>query len=193
MRTMRVVIIDHFDSFTFNIFHSLAEIGIHDIKVIRTDRTLNEIEIFRPTHVVLSAGPGHPSEAELFCKTLDHFGDDLPVLGICLGHQAIAFNAGAEVVPNTDIMHGKTSSIKHNGDALFEGIPETITVMRYHSLIVPKNQCTASGLNPIAWTENDEVMALRNMRYPNVVGVQFHPESIFTPEGKRIFSNFCSF
>ncbi len=184
-----VLVIDNYDSFTYNLVQYLGELG-EDVRVYRNDRiTLEEIVAFKPDHIVISPGPGTPDDSGISNEVIRVFGPTTPVLGVCLGHQCIGHVFGGVVSRAPRLMHGKTSSVYHNGHGLFNGIPSPFTATRYHSLIVEETM--PEGLVVTAFTRDGEVMALQHREYP-VVGVQFHPESILTEHGKRILQNFLS-
>jgi anthranilate synthase/aminodeoxychorismate synthase-like glutamine amidotransferase len=181
-----IVIIDHQDSFTYNIYAMLKSFG-EEVKVLSTlESCLKDIADLNPKCLILSPGPGVPNEAPLFFQALDTFKNKIPILGICLGHQAIAEYFGGTVGASASIQHGKIVAIHHEGHFLFNGLPNEFSAMRYNSLCVklplpPKLVATA-------WCDG-EVMAIRHSVLP-IVGVQFHPESVGTPEGKKILTNF---
>ena len=182
-----IVVIDNYDSFTYNLVQYLGELGA-EIRVFRNDQvTLEEIRALKPDHIVISPGPGDPDDGGISNQVIRELGPTIPVLGVCLGHQCIGHVYGDKVSRAPRLMHGKTSSIYHKGKGLFDGIPSPFRATRYHSLIVedPLPDC----LEVTAFTRDGEVMGLRHKAYP-VVGVQFHPESILTEHGKRILQNF---
>ena len=182
-----IVVIDNYDSFTYNLVQYLGELGA-EIRVFRNDQvTLDEIRALKPDHIVISPGPGDPDDGGISNQVIRELGPTIPVLGVCLGHQCIGHVYGGKVSRAPRLMHGKTSSIYHKGKGLFDGIPSPVRATRYHSLIVedPLPDC----LEVTAFTRDGEVMGLRHKAYP-VVGVQFHPESILTEHGKRILQNF---
>ncbi len=184
-----VLVIDNYDSFTYNLVQYLGELG-EDVRVYRNDEiTLGEIEALQPDHIVISPGPGVPQDGGISNDVIRAFGPTTPVLGVCLGHQCIGHVYGGEVSRAPRLMHGKTSSIYHNGNGLFNGIPSPFTATRYHSLIV--EEALPEVLAVTAFTRDGEIMGLQHREYP-VVGVQFHPESILTEHGKRILQNFLS-
>lgn len=184
-----VLVIDNYDSFTYNLVQYLGELG-EDVRVYRNDRiTLEEIVAFKPDHIVISPGPGTPDDSGISNEVIRVFGPTTPVLGVCLGHQCIGHVFGGVVSRAPRLMHGKTSSVYHNGHGLFNGVPSPFTATRYHSLIV--EEAMPESLAVTAFTRDGEVMALQHREYP-VVGVQFHPESILTEHGKRILQNFLS-
>jgi anthranilate synthase component 2/para-aminobenzoate synthetase component 2 len=184
-----VLVIDNYDSFTYNLVQYLGELGA-EVKVFRNDEvTLDEITALRPTHIVISPGPGDPEDGGVSNEVIRVFGPTTPVLGVCLGHQCIGHVYGGVVARAPRLMHGKTSSVYHNGHGLFNGVPSPFTATRYHSLIV--EEPLPETLAVTAFTRDGEVMGLQHREYP-VIGVQFHPESILTEHGKRILSNFLS-
>jgi anthranilate synthase/aminodeoxychorismate synthase-like glutamine amidotransferase len=186
-----ILMIDNYDSFTFNLVQYLGELG-QKIKVFRNDKiTLKEIEKLKPDHIVISPGPCTPKEAGISISVIKHFAGKIPVLGVCLGHQSIAQAFGGKVVRAKKVMHGKTSEIYHDKKTIFKGIKNPFTATRYHSLIVPKSSLPGC-LEISAWTKNGDVMGIRHKKY-TVEGVQFHPESVLTKEGKNILRNFISF
>ncbi|MBP6016090.1 MAG: aminodeoxychorismate/anthranilate synthase component II [Candidatus Promineofilum sp.] len=184
-----VLVIDNYDSFTYNLVQYLGELGA-DVRVVRNDAiTPDEIAAQRPTHIVISPGPGTPDDGGVSNEVIRRFGPTTPVLGVCLGHQCIGQVYGGVVSRAPRLMHGKTSSVYHNGHGLFNGVPSPFTATRYHSLIV--EEALPETLAVTAFTRDGEVMGLQHREYP-VVGVQFHPESILTEHGKRILQNFLS-
>jgi 3-deoxy-7-phosphoheptulonate synthase len=185
-----IVIIDNYDSFTYNLAQYLGEFGV-EVQVHRNDATTSDqLEALNPSHVIISPGPGDPSDAGVSRDVIRKLGPHIPTLGVCLGHQCIGDVFGGKVVRADRLMHGKTSPIQHNGDSLFNGIPEPFEATRYHSLIVEK-ESLPEVLKITATTAEGEIMALRHKDHP-IVGVQFHPESVLTPYGKQILKNFIS-
>jgi 3-deoxy-7-phosphoheptulonate synthase len=185
-----IIIIDNYDSFTYNLAQYLGELGA-EVQVHRNDAlTPAEVEALKPSHIVISPGPGNPSDAGISREIIRQLGPKIPTLGVCLGHQCIGEVFGGKVVRAPQLMHGKTSPIQHNGDVLFDSVPETFHATRYHSLVVEQDS-VPDDLEVTARSADGEVMALRHSRYP-IVGVQFHPESILTPHGKQILKNFIS-
>jgi len=183
-----ILMIDNYDSFTYNIVQYLGQLGV-EVLVRRNDETsLEEIEDLKPEAIFLSPGPCSPKEAGITVDVIRHFHKTIPLMGICLGHQAIGYAFGGEVVRAERVMHGKTSPIINDGQTIFKGLPSPFTAGRYHSLIIEKSSLP-SCLAVSAETEDGEIMAVRHRDYP-VEGVQFHPESILTPQGKRIIRNF---
>lgn len=190
-----LLIIDNYDSFTYNLYQYFCELGA-EVKVVRNDEiTLDEIEALAPTHLVISPGPCTPNEAGISLDAIKHFSTKLPILGVCLGHQAIAQVFGGEVVRARQVMHGKTSPIRHNDRSVFAGLNNPLTVTRYHSLVV-KNGTLPDCFELTAWTEfedgsMDEIMGYQHKSLP-VDAVQFHPESIKTEQGHQILANFLA-
>lgn len=188
-----ILLIDNYDSFTYNVYQYLGELGA-DVSVIRNDEiTVAQIERLAPEKIVVSPGPCTPNEAGISLAVIERFAGEIPLLGICLGHQAIGQAFGGEVRRARTVMHGKTSPIHHEGKGIFQGLPQPMTATRYHSLIVGWDTLP-DCLEVTAWTETpegqrDEIMGLRHRTLP-VEGVQFHPESIFSPEGKILLGNF---
>ncbi|RKY37660.1 MAG: anthranilate/aminodeoxychorismate synthase component II [Candidatus Omnitrophota bacterium] len=183
-----IVMVDNYDSFTYNLVQYLGELG-QKLIVFRNDCvTISDIEGIKPSHIVISPGPGRPDKAGISEEVIMSFYKKVPILGVCLGHQAIAEVFGAKIVKARRLMHGKTSLIYHNGKTIFKKIPSPFTATRYHSLIV-ENSSVPDCLEINAWTEEDEIMGIKHKKYP-VFGVQFHPESILTEVGKKILKNF---
>jgi len=183
-----VLMIDNYDSFTYNLVQYVAQLG-EDVRVFRNDQIgLNEIGEMAPEAIVLSPGPCSPKEAGITVEVIQAFYQKLPILGVCLGHQAIGYAFGGRIVRAERIMHGKTSPILNDGKTIFRGLPNPFVAGRYHSLIVEKKSIP-DCLMVTAQTEEGEVMGIRHRQYP-VEGIQFHPESILTPTGKRIIRNF---
>ncbi|OIK09049.1 aminodeoxychorismate/anthranilate synthase component II [Bacillus sp. MUM 13] len=184
-----ILLIDNYDSFTFNLFQYLGEFE-PDILVRRNDCiTLNEIEALKPQAIVISPGPGRPENAGICIELIQHFHKKIPILGICLGHQAIGAAFGARIVEAKRIVHGKASFIKHDGTDLFEQQDTNVSVMRYHSLVIDE-KCMPAELTVTANAADDgEIMAIRHVDFP-VFGLQFHPESIGTKTGKSMLHKF---
>lgn len=185
-----VLVIDNYDSFTYNLVQYLGELRV-DLRVERNDQiTLDQVRAWNPDRIVVSPGPCSPKEAGLSNEIIREFGRQVPVLGVCLGHQCIGHTFGAEVVVNYRMMHGKTSLIRHDERDLFRGMPNPFTATRYHSLVVRRDSLPAC-LEITAWCDEDpqEIMGLRHREFP-IWGVQFHPESILTQEGRRMIQNF---
>lgn len=190
-----LLMIDNYDSFTWNLVQYFGELG-EEVRVVRNDAmTLAELRVLEPAAIVISPGPGTPDEAGVSLEVLRALSGEVPIFGVCLGHQAIGQVFGGKVVRAKDIMHGKTSPIHHDGRGVFRGLPNPFTATRYHSLVVEQASLPAC-LEVSAWTENadgsiDEIMGLRH-RALAVEGVQFHPESILTQHGHALLRNFLA-
>jgi len=183
-----LLVIDNYDSFTYNLVQYFGELGADPV-VKRNDAvTADEVEKMRPGKIVISPGPGTPSDAGISMDLIRRFGPKLPILGVCLGHQSIGEVYGGKVVRAERLMHGKTSPIRHDGKGVFAGLPNPFEATRYHSLLVEK-QSVPACLEVTADTAEGEIMGLRHREFP-VHGVQFHPESILSKEGKDLLSNF---
>jgi anthranilate synthase component 2 len=190
IKTDMILMIDNYDSFTYNIVQYCLELGA-DLKVIRNDElSIKEIEKLNPQKIIISPGPATPNEAGISLEAIEYFKDKLPILGICLGHQAIAQVFGAKIVRAKNMMHGKTSVIKQElPSLLFRGLPETFTMTRYHSLVV-ENKDLPSQIIPTSYSTDDhEIMSL-HIKDKDIYGVQFHPESILSEYGYEILDNF---
>jgi anthranilate synthase component 2 len=188
--TAPVLLIDNYDSFTWNLVHQLAELGV-EAEVVRNDAlSAEEALARRPEAVVISPGPCAPDQAGVCLELLRKAPDDLPILGVCLGHQAVGQAFGGRVVRAKTLMHGKTSQVRHAGGGVFGGLPDGFTAARYHSLAVERESLPAA-LEVTAWTEDGEIMGLRHRERP-IHGVQFHPESIATHGGREILANFLA-
>ena len=182
-----LVMIDSYDSFTYNLVQYLGELGA-DIRVFRNDQvTVDEIETLAPDHIVISPGPGEPKDSGISNDVIRELGTKKPILGVCLGHQCIAHVYGGKVTRAPRLMHGKTSNVYHNGHGVYSGVPSPFKATRYHSLIV--EEPLPDVLEVAAFTRDGELMGLRHKEHP-ITGVQFHPESILTKHGKRILANF---
>jgi para-aminobenzoate synthetase component 2 len=183
-----IVMIDNYDSFTYNLVQYLGELG-EELRVFRNDKiTVQELEELQPEFIMISPGPCTPDEAGVSMEVIRHFAGKIPVFGVCLGHQAMAQVFGGNVIRAERLMHGKTSPVLHDGKTVFEGIPSPYQATRYHSLIVEK-ESLPDCLEISAWTEEGEIMGLRHKELA-VEGVQFHPESIITDHGKKLLQNF---
>ena len=188
MSQPHVVIVDNYDSFTYNLFQYLAEAGAK-VDVYRHDQiTVDGIRDLTPTHVVISPGPKTPDEAGISLDVIREMAGEVPILGVCLGHQAIGQAFGGTVVRGAEPVHGKTSEIAHDGRTVFAGLPDPMTATRYHSLVVERASLP-DVLEVSAWCDGDVIMGLRHKTLP-VEGVQFHPESILTGEGRSLLGNF---
>ncbi len=183
-----LIVIDNYDSFTYNLVQYFGELKA-ELQVYRNDAiTLDELEELNPTHLCISPGPGTPDDAGISCAAIERFGPRIPVFGVCLGHQSIGQVYGGNVIRAPRLMHGKTSMMHHNSTSLFAGLTNPTEATRYHSLIVEK-ETLPDCLEITSWTEEGEIMGLQHKSYP-VHGVQFHPESILTQQGKELVHNF---
>ncbi len=188
MSTPHVVIVDNYDSFTYNLFQYLAELGAK-VDVFRHDQiTVDGIRDLGPTHLVISPGPKTPDEAGISLDAIREMAGEVPILGVCLGHQAIGQAFGGRVVRGEEPVHGKTSEIEHDGRTVFAGLPDPMTATRYHSLVVER-ETLPDVLEVSAWCDGDVIMGLRHRDLP-VEGVQFHPESILSAEGRGLLGSF---
>jgi anthranilate synthase/aminodeoxychorismate synthase-like glutamine amidotransferase len=188
-----ILVVDNYDSFTYNLVQYLGELG-EELHVVRNDDlTVEEIEELQPEAIVLSPGPCTPAEAGICVPLIQELGSEIPILGVCLGHQAIGAAYGARVIrAPRGVMHGKTSQVRHSGNGLFAGLPNPLRVMRYHSLVVERSSLPTELLvEAVAEDDESEVHALRHAEHP-VWGVQFHPESILTEGGKALLQNFLT-
>jgi len=189
-----LLVIDNYDSFTFNLVQLLGESGADPVVLRNDEKTVEELVALRPSRVVVSPGPCTPSEAGVSVRLYQKMDPAVPMLGVCLGHQALGEAFGGRTVRAGRIMHGKTAAVHHSGDPLFEGIPTPFSVNRYHSLVSDPD-ALPEALEPIAWSEDPrdgvEVQAMRHRERP-LWGVQFHPESLFSEHGKRLLDNFLS-
>lgn len=183
-----ILLIDNYDSFTYNLYQFLCELGA-EVTVRRNDEiTIEEIRVMDPERIIISPGPCTPSEAGISVDLIRELAPEYPILGVCLGHQAIGEAFGAKVVQANEIVHGKTSSIQHDGEGIFQSLPNPITATRYHSLIIDPESVPAS-LSVCARSEDGTIMAVRHREF-DVSGVQFHPESILTEAGHELLANF---
>lgn len=184
----KLVIIDNYDSFTYNLVQYFGELGV-SMEVVRNDAvSVEDVRAMEPKRICISPGPCTPNEAGISCAVIKAFGPEIPVLGVCLGHQSIGQVYGGTVVRAETLMHGKTSEMHHGGKSVFAGLPNPFTATRYHSLIV-KKESLPDCLEITAWTEDGTIMGLKHREFP-VHGVQFHPESILTENGKDLLKNF---
>ena len=186
----RLLLIDNYDSFTYNLVQAFMVLGA-EVQVRRNDRIdIGEADALAPTHLCVSPGPGTPADAGVSMRMIGHFAGRIPVFGVCLGHQAIVEAFGGRVVRAPRLMHGKTSAVLHDGRGLFDGLPDPFEAGRYHSLIAAREDLPGS-LEITAWTAEGEIMGVRH-RELAVEGVQFHPESVLTPEGPRLMAAFLA-
>ena len=185
-----ILLIDNYDSFTYNLYHYLSELGA-EVKVFLNDRiTPDEIDTLRPEKIVISPGPCTPAEAGISCATIARFGEHVPILGVCLGHQAIGAAYGGRIVRAPSIMHGKLSEVSHDSRTIFREVKNPFAAMRYHSLVID-SKSLPEALS-VSATTGDVIMGVRHNKFP-VEGVQFHPESILNEEGKKILKNFLDY
>ncbi len=185
-----ILVIDNYDSFTWNLVQYLAELGAEP-RVVRNDQIdLAGIEALAPERLIISPGPGSPDEAGISCDAIRALGGRVPILGVCLGHQCIGQVFGGRIVRAARLMHGKTSWIHHRGEGILAGLPQPFEATRYHSLLIERASLPAC-LRLTGWTDEDEIMAVEHVEWP-VYGVQFHPESILTREGRQILRNFLN-
>ena len=190
-----ILLIDNYDSFTFNLYQYLAELGkeIHnrpeEVRVVRNDQiTVGEVSVLAPDYLVISPGPGRPEKAGIIVDLIRELAGRLPILGVCLGHQAIGMAFGGELRRAKRLMHGKVSEVTHDGKGIFAGLKNPLVANRYHSLVL-EGTALPPDLEISARSEDGEIMGIRHRRYP-IEGVQFHPESILTPDGKALLANF---
>jgi anthranilate synthase component 2 len=183
-----LLMIDNYDSFTYNIVQYFGELG-EDVRTVRNDEiTLNDINTLKPDRICISPGPKSPADAGVSVDVLQQFAGKLPILGVCLGHQAIGAAFGGKVVRAKQVMHGKTSLIAHTGEGVFKGLPSPFTVIRYHSLAIERASLP-DCLEVTAWTDDGEIMGVRHKEF-DIEGVQFHPESILSEHGHALLKNF---
>ena len=186
----KLLLIDNYDSFTYNLVQAFLVLGA-DVRVHRNDRIgLDEAEALEPTHLCISPGPGTPADSGISMRMIERFTGRIPVLGVCLGHQAIVEVFGGAIVRAPRLMHGKASFVRHDGRGLFESMPDSFAAGRYHSLIAERERLP-EALAVTAWTEEEEIMGVRHEELA-VEGVQFHPESVLTPEGPRLLAAFLA-
>lgn len=190
-----IIVIDNYDSFTYNLVQYLGELAAEfpvadDIKVFRNDKiSIDEIRALKPEAVVISPGPGRPEDAGISLELIEQLGQELPILGVCLGHQSIGQVFGGKIIPAPELMHGKTSQVSHTGVGVFQGLENPLTATRYHSLVIERETCP-EVLEITAWVEDNTIMGVRHRNYPHIQGVQFHPESVLTSSGKQLLRNF---
>jgi anthranilate synthase component 2 len=192
-----ILVIDNYDSFTYNLVQYLGELGREfaiaaEIQVYRNDQiTLEKIRDLHPAAIVISPGPGRPEDAGISLELIRQLGAELPILGVCLGHQSIGQVFGGSIVSAPILMHGKTSQVNHTGAGVFQGLENPLTATRYHSLVIDRETCP-QVLEITAWVEDGTIMGVRHRRYPHIQGVQFHPESVLTSSGKQLLRNFLA-
>ena len=185
-----LLMIDNYDSFTYNLVQYFGELG-QEVKTFRNDQiTIEEIRKLDPKYIVISPGPCTPKESGISMQVIDSFKEKKPILGVCLGHQAIGAVFGANIIKAKELMHGKTSKINHKGNFLFEGMPQNFIATRYHSLVIEEKTLSKDFIVN-ARTEDGSIMGIQHCKL-NVSGVQFHPESIMTEDGKKLLSNFLN-
>lgn len=190
-----IIVIDNYDSFTYNLVQYLGELGAElpaarEVQVYRNDQiSLAEIRRLQPAAVVISPGPGRPEDAGISLELIKELGPTMPILGVCLGHQSIGQVFGGKIVSAPVLMHGKTSQVEHAGVGVFVGVDSPMIATRYHSLVIEKQSCP-EVLEVTAWVEDGTIMGVRHREYPHIEGVQFHPESILTTSGKQLLRNF---
>ena len=185
-----LLMIDNYDSFTYNLVQYFGELG-QEVKTFRNDQiTIEEIRKLDPKYIVISPGPCTPKESGISMQVIDSFKEKKPILGVCLGHQAIGAVFGANIIKAKELMHGKTSEINHEGNFLFEGMPQNFIATRYHSLVI-EEKTLSNDFIVNARTEDGSIMGIQHCEL-NVSGVQFHPESIMTEDGKKLLSNFLN-
>jgi anthranilate synthase/aminodeoxychorismate synthase-like glutamine amidotransferase len=186
---MVILIIDNYDSFTYNLVQYVGDLGFIS-KVLRNDCcTIKQVKNISPSHIIISPGPGSPHTAGISLLIIKYFAKNIPVLGVCLGHQSIGLIYGANIIHSPLPVHGKTSLIYHNSQSLFFNITKPFFATRYHSLIIDHNNLPEQ-LKITAWTDNGIIMACEHKIYPFLKGIQFHPESLWTTQGKKILQNF---
>lgn len=192
-----LVVIDNYDSFTYNLVQYLGELGTQysvaqDIQVYRNDAiAVSKLADLQPDGIVISPGPGRPEDAGISLQVIRELGPVIPILGVCLGHQSIGQVFGGEIIAAPELMHGKTSQVHHIGEGVFRGLANPFVATRYHSLIIRRETCPKS-LEITAWIDDGSIMGVRHRTYPHLQGVQFHPESVLTEAGKHLLSNFLA-
>ena len=190
-----IIVIDNYDSFTYNLVQYLGELAVDfpvasEIKVFRNDKiSLEQVREMDPDGIVISPGPGRPEDAGISLNLIEELGPSIPILGVCLGHQSIGQAFGGKIVSAKELMHGKTSFVKHSGVGVFQELDDPMTATRYHSLVIERQTCPEI-LEITAWLEDGTIMGVRHRNYPHIEGVQFHPESVLTIAGKQLLQNF---
>lgn len=192
-----ILVIDNYDSFTYNLVQYLGELGTDfpiaaDVRVYRNDQiTIEAIQHLRPDAIVISPGPGRPEDAGISQSLIESMGADVPILGVCLGHQGIGQVFGGSIVSAPVLMHGKVSPVHHTGVGVFAGLENPMTATRYHSLVIERDSLP-DVLEVTAWVDDGTIMGVRHRHYPHIQGVQFHPESVLTTAGKHLLRNFLA-
>jgi len=190
-----ILVIDNYDSFTYNLVQYLGELGAElsvaaEIQVYRNDQiTLEQVRSLQPDGIVISPGPGRPDDAGISLQLIESLGSTIPILGVCLGHQSIGQVFGGTITTAPELMHGKTSQVHHTGVGVFAGLENPLTATRYHSLVIEPQTCP-DILEITAWVDDGTIMGVRHRNFPHIQGVQFHPESVLTTSGKKILRNF---
>lgn len=190
-----ILVVDNYDSFTYNLVQYLGELGKElpvaaEVQVYRNDKiTLDQIRQLQPDAIVISPGPGRPEDSGVSVEVIEALGPTVPVLGVCLGHQAIGQVFGGKITAAAELMHGKTSPVQHTNVGVFAELDNPLTATRYHSLVIDRNTCP-DVLEITAWVEDGTIMGVRHRQYPHIQGVQFHPESVLTQSGKQLLKNF---
>jgi len=193
--TPMILVIDNYDSFTYNLVQYLGELGSEfsiasDVQVYRNDQiSIKQVQMLQPDGIVISPGPGYPNDAGISLRIIKELGSTYPILGVCLGHQCIGQVFGGTISPADELMHGKTSAIHHSGQGVFENLETPFTATRYHSLVIDRQTCP-DVLEITSWVDDGTIMGVRHRQYPHIQGVQFHPESILTQSGKQLLRNF---
>jgi anthranilate synthase component II len=192
-----ILVIDNYDSFTYNLVQYFGELGqdypiAAEVQVYRNDQiTLDQIRALKPAAIVISPGPGRPDDAGISLAIIEQLGPTVPILGVCLGHQSIGQVFGGAIVSAPELMHGKVSPVFHRNQGVFAGLDSPMTATRYHSLVIDQTSCP-EVLDVTAWIEDGTIMGVQHRTYPHIQGVQFHPESVLTPEGKTLLRNFLA-
>jgi anthranilate synthase component II len=192
-----ILVIDNYDSFTYNLVQYLGELGVEfpiaaEVQVYRNDQiTLEQVRQLQPAGIVISPGPGRPTDAGISLELIQALGAEMPILGVCLGHQSIGQVFGGQIVSAPELMHGKTSQVHHTGLGVFADLENPFTATRYHSLVIDRPACP-DVLEITAWVDDGTIMGVRHRDYPHIQGVQFHPESVLTHCGKQLLRNFLA-
>lgn len=186
---MKILVIDNFDSFTYNLVQLLGKYP-NKLLILRNDESISSIKNFQPDKILISPGPGRPEKSGLTLEVIKEFGNSIPILGVCLGMQAMCYLFGAEIMNADDIYHGKTSKINHDNKTIFQSVPQNFDAMRYHSLVVQENTIP-DEIEISAKASNGEIMGIRHKIY-SLEGIQFHPESILTPFGNKLIKNWLN-